>query len=414
MQIPVPPPPLPCPLAAGWEVIRLQTLPRRDAGDQPQGGFSAAAINQDGDELWLLSDAPRGHLRRWSGVNRSDWGSLQPLPVLPLSGTSRWPLPASIDAEGLVLRGNRLWVASEGRRSPERPAALHAFDTRTGSLVFTLPLPADWQPAPGRGLRSNGGPESLALLRRPGHPDALLLAAEMPLLQDPGHTARLAMLTLPPEQPSLLGSSSPPPGPGRSLPSLGTIPERPPPAATAASISPTAPQAAATPSEAHWTSLPSLLLPGAGWGLTDLLALPGNPPGKVSLLALWRRFEAPDRWEGQLALYGVPLPEATRAAERPGRRGGADLPSPSRHGGSPQPADHPDGTPKPIRASISWNLLAPGLLPPDNWEAITLGPTLPDGRSSLVLASDDNFNPLQENHLAQLAPRREPGCPPAP
>jgi hypothetical protein len=53
---------------------------------------------------------------------------------------------------------------------------------------------------------------------------------------------------------------------------------------------------------------------------------------------------------------------------------------------------------------------APILLPPDNWEAITNGPPLPDGRPSFVLASDDNFNPFQDNHLAQIAPRRMGAC----
>ena len=37
----------------------------------------------------------------------------------------------------------------------------------------------------------------------------------------------------------------------------------------------------------------------------------------------------------------------------------------------------------------------PGLAPLDNIEGITLGPTLPDGRQSVVMVSDDNFSPTQ-------------------
>ena len=51
-----------------------------------------------------------------------------------------------------------------------------------------------------------------------------------------------------------------------------------------------------------------------------------------------------------------------------------------------------------------------GFEPPDNWEAMALGPALSDGRQTLVLASDDNFNPLQSSWLAVLTPRRTTAC----
>jgi len=60
---------------------------------------------------------------------------------------------------------------------------------------------------------------------------------------------------------------------------------------------------------------------------------------------------------------------------------------------------------------MSWDLKALGLTP-DNWEAITPGPPLEDGRPTLLLAADDNFSPLQDNYLVQLAPRRTGACRP--
>lgn len=39
----------------------------------------------------------------------------------------------------------------------------------------------------------------------------------------------------------------------------------------------------------------------------------------------------------------------------------------------------------------------------DNFEALTLGPVLPDGRQSLVLVSDDNFNRSQTTRVIVLA-----------
>jgi hypothetical protein len=63
----------------------------------------------------------------------------------------------------------------------------------------------------------------------------------------------------------------------------------------------------------------------------------------------------------------------------------------------------------PVAPLISWNLLALGLAP-DNWEVLLAAPPLGDGRPSVLLATDDNFNPLQRSHLARLVPRQLPGC----
>jgi hypothetical protein len=63
----------------------------------------------------------------------------------------------------------------------------------------------------------------------------------------------------------------------------------------------------------------------------------------------------------------------------------------------------------PVAPLFSWNLLALGLAP-DNWEVLLAAPPLGDGRPSLLLATDDNFNPLQRSHLARLVPRQLPGC----
>jgi hypothetical protein len=113
------------------------------------------------------------------------------------------------------------------------------------------------------------------------------------------------------------------------------------------------------------------------WGLTDLLPLPETKAGNLPMLALWRGYAEPNRWWSSLELL-PPLPLAT----------------------TPAP---------PLQPLAHWDLIATGLSP-DNWEAMVPGPVLADGRSTLLLASDDNFNPLQANLLALLAPRRSPGC----
>ena len=57
-----------CPLEAGWEVVRTIELPRSHADGRSLGGFSAAAYQRKQDRLWLLSDAPIGHLIPWGGL----------------------------------------------------------------------------------------------------------------------------------------------------------------------------------------------------------------------------------------------------------------------------------------------------------------------------------------------------------
>lgn len=100
------------------------------------------------------------------------------------------------------------------------------------------------------------------------------------------------------------------------------------------------------------------------WGLTDLLAL-GDP---AVLLGLVRAFEPPGRWRIQLVQW--PWPTGSKAPLQPLRH---------------------------------WDLLALGLTP-ENWEGVAEGPALSDGRPTLLLVSDDNFNPLQTSRLARLAP----------
>ena len=307
---------LPCPLSAGWEVVE-----QRQIEPGQGGGFSAGAYRPGVDELWLLSDSPRGSISRWRGLRERGLKGLVPLPPLRLDQ------PQPMDGEGLVLDGPTLWVASEGRLQPARAAGLLRYDLGSGQLQQSRALPPAWQLQPERGLPSNGGPESLTRLPRgPG----LLMAAEMALLQDPPGQVRLLRW-----QPDGSGNLQP-------------------------------------------AELRPLALPPAGWGLTDLLAT------DQGLLGLWRQFKAPDQWQARLVLY----PSAALAAK---------------------PAKGPAG--QPVKPLISWNLLQLGLAP-DNWEVLLAAPPLGDGRPSLLLATDDNFNPLQRSHLARLVPRRLPGCQP--
>lgn len=312
--------PLPCPLPAGWELIHTVQLPAQGTDGLPLGGFSAAAYQPQHDRLWLLSDAPRGHLVPWGGLAKLLAGRASTLtqgPRLLLRDTTGQPLSHDFDGEGLVLQGRSAWIASEGRRTSDRPARLIQIDLGSGQQQQQLPLPPSWRASPGRGLAANKGPESLTALA----PSELLLAAERPLLQND------AVAAVPLARSSREGA----------LRAAGSL---------------------------------DLGSDGQEEGLTDLLAL----PVRRRLLAIIRGYRPPFTWTARLLLFPYPQSSAP-----------------------------------PLQSLVGWDLLAEGL-PADNWEALAIGPPLPDGRTTLVLATDDNFNPLQANWIAVLAPRRTSAC----
>lgn len=314
---------------SGWRKLWETTLPRQNSSGTATGGFSAASYNAKRDRLWLLSDLPEAQLSSWSGV--ANGPPLKPLFSMALArgGSSRQNVV--IDGEAFVIANDQIWLASEGRRSADRPAQLLQLAAKTGAPIKALALPPDWQPSPTGGLESNSGPESLIQLNAPGQPLQLLMAAEKSLRQDPADQVRLLRWWWSPGKNSQVD----------------------PPLAS--------PQGA--------LQLPS----DKGWGLTDLLVWRGGKEQPMTLLALLRRYIAPNTWHNRLALYRLPRPGTLST---------------------------------PLH---SWDLQSIGLTP-DNWEGLSQGPPLADGSPTLLLVSDDNLNPLQANRLALLKPERLTSC----
>ena len=260
---------LPCPLEAGWALIRLWELPKRADNGLSLGGFSAAAYQASDDRLWLVSDASRGYLLPVGPLAKAlrTGDPLQVGPRLVLRDQSGTPLPPSFDAEGLVLTGNHgVWIVSEGRRQAGHQARLQRFSLRNGWLLETKRLPPAWTARPGQGLAVNQGPESLTRSSDGG----LVLAAEAPLLQDlaQGDTdgVRLAHLDL-----------------------EGVVEER----GRLPLDSVSSDQKETDPKETD---------PKETVGLTELLALDGPP----ALLALIRRHR-PLHWTAKLQLFSWPV-----------------------------------------------------------------------------------------------------------
>ena len=326
---------LPCPLAAGWELLHNVELPSKGLDGDRVGGFSALAYQRKEDRLWLLSDATTGYLVSFTGLShllKGEQASLQGGRRLLLRGREGSPLMAGFDGEGLVLDGNQIWIVSEGRRSPERRARLQRYNLLNGRLQREVPLLADWQERDGQGLASNRGPEALTQMAS----GDLVMAAEAPLIQDRAQQVkdwvRIARLR---------------PGPDQLLEPLGRFEIGPAGASASRKL-----------------------------GLTELLALDGD----AAVLGLLRSFALPAGWSAHLQVLRLPGSESPSAP--------------------------------PIQAMQIWDLLADGL-PSANWEGMTWGPVMKDGRISLVLVSDDGFHPLQSSWLSVLAPRRGPDCVPS-
>lgn len=273
-----------CSRILGWDLLAQVALPREGPDGRPIGGFSAAVVEASpavGGEpaLWLLSDDPQPYLIPVWGVGALGSAPLRIGRRVPLRTAEGEPFPHPLDGEGMVVRGDDLWITSEGRRTAERPARLLRFDRRSGRLRQSLELPADWRTAEGRGLGANQGPESLTLL--PPRFDALLLAAERPLLQDP--PGRVRLLTFGPL--------------GQALARTGSAASRP----------------------ADFRAVGSFDLPlrSPTWGLTDLLAWQA-PDRSWGLLGLVRGYEAPTRWWARL--LWLPLPDPRKPPPGPLRQ----------------------------------------------------------------------------------------------
>ena len=299
--------------------------------DQRFGGFSGMALDWPRRRMWLLSDAKRTHsvALHWQGTVRQPVFSVQAPQPLQGQGSQKLDAEALVRAPGSTTE--RFWMASEARNPSKRPASLLELKL-LGSGGFAIqqqwPLPPEWQPQQGRGLRRNKGPEALVAL--PGL--RFVLAAEASLQQDSSRQLRLLLAEQQGQQMKFT------------------------PLGTALLVS------APLQAEAHW-------------GLTSLL--PAQAAEQPPLLALWRGYAEPNSWWNRLSLLPpLPLDQAPSRAVAP---------------------------------LIRWDLRAVGL-EPDNWEALTAGPQLEDGRPTLLLASDDNFSPFQQNRLALLAPLQPEAC----
>ena len=322
----------------------------------PFGGISALAPGREETELFGLSDVRLGR-RVYSFFIEGSGGSLRVTTsgMIPLEAA---PGGAQPDHEGLIVlpNGNFL-ISSEGTgTNPRHPPAIEEYG-RQGQFLGALTVPAHYVPEPTgeqtRGARPNAGFESLAIT-----PDGkrIFVGTESALVQD-GPLATIEAGT----RVRILEYQE---RDGRYRPAREFAYDLEP------------------------VHKPSYTPGVAVNGLVELLAL-----DRTTLLALERSYaqnpKDPAASENRVRIYKISLAGATDISGIDSLKDRTDV--------------------VPVTKTLVLDLsdaagLSPDLAPTlDNFEGMTFGPTLPDGRASLVLVSDDNFNPTQRTWFLTFA-----------
>jgi 3-phytase len=321
----------------------------------PFGGISGLTSHNEGRDIYGISDAQHGgRIYRFAIADGNE------LSLTTVSGTALGMAPSDTrpDHEGIaILPDGSFAVSAEGSGDePRLPPSINIYG-RHGDFVKHLTVPAKFIPAERgeatHGVRSNAGFESLGL-----SPDGrrLYTAAEMTLRQDG-------------DAPTMEAG-----GRTRLIEYHAHDDSFEPRREFAYDLEP-APKA---------TPAPTLSLNG----LVDVLVLDRN-----TLLTLERGYvenrNEPARSRSQIRIYRVSLVGATDISAIDSLKGRTDV--------------------VPVAKTLLLDLsetpglskeLAPSL---DNFEGLTIGPRLPDGRATLLLVSDDNFSPLQRTWFLRFA-----------
>jgi 3-phytase len=350
-------PALPAERLAGWTVVGDAVLPSPapDGTARPDvGGLSGAFYDERRGVLYAVSDDRARPRLVTFAVEVAPALRVTPRDVIPLERPHT--RARSLDAEGVApAPGGHLFVSSEGNAAdPGAPAPGIYEYTRDGRFVRSLPLPRRYLGSQdGSGMRDNGAFEGLT-----SSPDGkrLFAAIESSLRQDGADAdfERGAVVRL-------LAYELPVLGPPREY-AYRTDPLQRPDTFGDAS------------GEA---------------GVAAILALDAK-----ALLVLERGFVrettgAGARSANTIRIYRVALDSR---AEITGRTSLLDRP----------PAAVLEKTLVLDGASIAAGLSAP-LRSLENFEAMTFGPRLPDGRPTLLLISDDNFSERQVTAVVVLA-----------
>jgi hypothetical protein len=330
-------------------------LPKTKFEGTPVGGLSALTYDRQRDRFYALSDdrsefAPaRFYTLKLTLDNpeaqKPQIQKAEIESVTFLTGEDGKPLPkGSVDPEGLILSPLRsIFVSSEGVASQGIPPFVREFNLKTGQWQRSLPVPDRYLPNPNsepqtKGVQDNLGLEALTVTPgtfSTGEPFRVFTATESALVED---------------------REDPQPDQGAKSRMLHYLIDAD----------------RATVLSEHLYVLDPIPEGAVMTGLAELLAIDQGG----HFLSLERSFGLTGF---QVKLFQLSLGGATdtsRQASLAGTRSSI----------------------KPIDKKLLLNLNDLGI-PLDNLEGMTLGPKLADKSQSLLLISDDNFQPKQVTQL---------------
>lgn len=343
-------------LGLSLEFLDEYELSKRPFQDTPVGGLSGITYDRQRDRFYAISD-DRGYyaparfytLKLNLDSNSSDSPKIASVDiesVTLLKGEDGNTVAiGEIDAEGIAFASpNSIYIASEGIARKGLAPFIHEIDLETGQFVRDITLPKRYIPDSAeeqtQGIQDNLGLESLTLNPR-GFGDAtvdpyrLFTATEAPLVQDLDEFDA----ELPPKNRLLhyLISDGPPLLISENLYTLDD--------------------------SVRWSLYN---------GLSELLALEQGG----HLLSLERNFGFLGFGAKLFEIQTGSATDTSRIASLKGELKKVE----------------------PIKKRLLLNLQDLGI-ELDNLEGMTLGPRFPDGSQSLILISDDNFNPDQVNQI---------------
>lgn len=315
------------------------------------GGLSGITYDPNNNVYYAISDdrSQNNPARFYTATIDLSGGTLEPggvtfTGVTTLLQPDNQPFPSlGIDPEGITLVGSTLYISSEGdvNANPIINPFVNQFSLSSGQQIQALSIPNQFIPnPPTSGVRNNLALESLTVTPNNKY---LFTASENALVQD-GPTA-----TLTNGSPSRILQYDLTTGQPIAQYLYNTDPVALPP----------------NPSTAFNTN-----------GLVDLLALDNS--GK-HFLSLERSFSTgavgtPGNTGNTVKIYEISLEGAT------------DISGDFSIMGVPNIV--------PAQKTLLFDMTTLGI-PIDNVEGLTFGSTLPNGNRSLILVSDNNFNPTQ-------------------
>jgi hypothetical protein len=335
------------------EFLHEYQLPKQEFANTTLGGLSAIAYDRDRDRYYVLSDdrsdkAPARFYTLKLDINESKsnkpkFGDVQVESVTFLRNPQGEFYPkGQIDPEGMAIASKSAYISSEGVTNSGIPAFIDEFDLATGKWLQSLPIPSRYLSAAKgeapKGIEDNQGFEALTLVKdSPGDPFRIFVATESALLQDKDSDATQTQNS------------------GAKSRMLHYLVDAGPTQVVSEYIYPLEPN-----------------LTRGNNGLTELLAI-----GRGGhFLSLERSFS---NLKFGVKIFQIATGSANDVSGTPSLKGNLE-------------------NIRPIRKQLLLDLDALGIRL-DNLEGMALGPVLADGSQSLILVSDDNFQPMQINQF---------------